>query len=176
MSDRSEAAPPGRQPLAPILSLGVAALLVVSGGAVGVGMAMAGGGHGMTWGGSPVASSQRAAPQQVPAAPAPATFQLTGLPEATVAQYAFARDNVETYARIPCYCGCADMLGHRHLADCFVTPSGTWESHAAGCQVCLAESRMVARMMARGMGPGMMRDWIEAEFGGPPMGGMGMSS
>ncbi len=176
MSDRDEAPRTPRQPLAPILSLGLAALLVVAGGAVGVGMALAGGGHPMTWGGSPVALAHRAAPQQASAAPAPVGFQLTGLPEATVAQYTSARDNAETYARIPCFCGCADMLGHRHLADCFVTPGGTWESHAAGCQVCLAESRMVARMMARGMSPGVMRDRIEAEFGGPPMGGMGMGS
>jgi len=167
MSARRDGTPSrSGQALAPILSLGLAALLVVSGAAVGLGMAMADGGHGTMWGGSPVILAER-----TPREGAPAEFRPDGLPPATVAQYTFARDNADTYAQIPCFCGCADMLGHRNLAQCFVTPSGAWESHAAGCQVCLGESRMVARMMGRGMGPAVMRDRIIAEFGAPMMGG-----
>jgi hypothetical protein len=161
-------AEPGRN-LTPFLSLGLAALLVVSGAAIGLGMAMSGGAHRIMWGGSPVAVAR--APEGAPVAAGAAGFQLTALPQATVERYTFAKEHATTYAQIPCFCGCATMLGHRNLAECFVRPDGAWESHAAGCQVCLGESRMVARMMGRGMGPTVMRDRIVAGFGAPMMGG-----
>lgn len=151
----------------PLLSLGFAALLVASGAAIGIGMAIRGGGtNGVMWGGSPVAPPRAsvAAPT-----PVPAGFQLTGLPSNTVVLYTFARANAEVHAQVPCFCGCATMLGHRNLAECFVTPSGTWESHAAGCQVCLGEARTVMRMMGRGMAPTTIRDRIVARFGGPTL-------
>lgn len=166
----ADAASGGSSPrlgLAPLLSLGLAALLVVSGGAIGLGVAMGGGGHGVMWGGAPVAPPQMPIARAGPRAAPPAGFQLTGLPPDTVERYTSARANAEVFAQIPCFCGCAAMLGHRNLAECFVTPSGAWESHAAGCQVCLGEARMVMRMMGRGMGPATMRDRIVAEFGGP---------
>ncbi len=156
--------------LAPLLSLGFAALLVISGGAIGLGMAMGGGSHGVMWGGAPVAPPQMPIARAGPPAAPPAGFQLTGLPPDTVERYTSARANADVYAQIPCFCGCATMLGHRNLAECFVAPNGTWESHAAGCQVCLGEARMVMRMMGRGMGPAAMRDRIVAAFGGPTSG------
>ena len=27
-------------------------------------------------------------------------------------------------------------LGHRNLADCYVTTTGAWDAHASGCAVC----------------------------------------
>lgn len=157
---------------APILSLGLAALLVISGGVVGAGLALGHGSGDVMWGGSPLAAAAHTAPV------APAGFQLNGLPRATVEAYAFAADHAGVLAQIPCFCGCDRMLGHRDLARCFVTPEGAWESHAAGCDVCLGEARMVMRMMGRGMSPAMMRERIVAEFGGPMKDGpmMGMSS
>ncbi len=104
---------------------------------------------------------------------AAAGFQLDGMPADMVAHYEHARANADVYAQIPCYCGCQDMLGHRNLEDCFVTPDGAWESHASGCQVCIDESQMIMRMMGGGMGPGMMRDRIDARYGGPMMGTSG---
>lgn len=158
------------QGLAPLLSLGLAALLVVSGAAIGLGVAMRQGSHGVMWGGAPVAPPRASiAPAGAAATVLPAGFQLAGLPRGTVELYTFARANAEVYAQVPCFCGCATMLGHRNLAECFVTPSGTWESHAAGCQVCLGEARMVMRMMGRGMAPPTIRDRIVAEFGGPTL-------
>lgn len=147
----------------PATALGVAVLLIVAAGVVGVVMSMNGGGHAMMWGG-PGASR---------AAPAVVSFSPDGLPGPMAEHYAFARANANVYAQVPCFCGCQEMLGHRDLAQCFVTPDGAWESHAAGCQVCIDESRMVMRMMGRGMGPGMMHDRIVSEFGGPMMGQSG---
>ena len=141
--------------------LGVAALLIVAGGVTGVWMGSRGS-HPMMWGGPrPAAGVERAAPEG---------FTLDGMSSDMVAHYEHARANPEVYTQVPCFCGCQDMLGHRNLEDCFVTPDGAWESHAAGCQVCIDESRMVMRMMGRGMGPQMMRGRIVGEFGGPMMG------
>jgi hypothetical protein len=100
---------------------------------------------------------------------APEGFTLA-MPADMVDHYGYARANPDVYTQVPCFCGCQEMLGHRNLEDCFVTPDGAWESHAAGCQVCIDESRMVMRMMGRGMGPQMMRGRIVGEFGGPMMG------
>ena len=142
-----------------LVALGIAVLLIVAGGAVGVRMAMRGGTHQMMWGGPDR--------DQVRAGLAAAGFQLDGMPADMVAHYEHARANADVYAQIPCFCGCQDMLGHRHLEDCFVTPDGAWESHASGCQVCIDESQMLMRMMGRGMDPGMMHDRVVAAYSGP---------
>lgn len=142
-----------------LAALGVAALLIVAGGVTGVWMG-ARGTHPMMWGG-PGPGLERVAP---------GVFTLDGMPADMAAHYEHARTNADVYAQVPCFCGCQEMLGHRNLEDCFVTPDGAWESHASGCQVCIDESRMLMRMMGRGMGPEMMRGRIVGEFGGPMMG------
>lgn len=142
-----------------LAALGVAALLIVAGGVTGVWLG-ARGTHPMTWGG-PGSGGVRAASEG---------FRLDGMPAGMVAHYEHARANADVYTQIPCFCGCQEMLGHRNLEDCFVTPEGAWESHAAGCRVCIDESRMLMSMMGRGMGPEMMRGRIVGEFGGPMMG------
>lgn len=151
-----------RAGLTVVTALGIAVLLIVAGGIAGAWVGLRGT-HPMMWGG-PDARVAQAAPD------APAGFRLDGMPAHMVAHYEYARANADVYAQIPCFCGCQDMLGHRNLEDCFVTPDGAWESHAAGCQVCIDESQMLMRMMARGMGPQMMRGRIVGEFGGPMMG------
>ena len=151
---------PARLGLNVLAALGVAVLLIVAGAAVGVTMGMRGGTHTMMWGG-PDALVEAGAAQ------AAAEFQLDGMASHMVAHYEFARANPQIYEQIPCYCGCQSMLGHRNLEDCFVTPDGSWESHASGCQVCIDESRMLMRMMGRGMGTGMMHDRIVAAYENP---------
>ena len=163
-------APRGSEPdeapagFAVLAALGIAALLVVAAGVVGVTMSMSGGSHTVMWGGPDR--------EEVGVELAAAGFQLDGMSAEMVAHYEHARANAEVYAQIPCFCGCQEMLGHRNLEDCFVTPDGAWESHASGCQVCIDESQMVMRMMGRGVGPGMMRDRIVAAYTGP-MAGVG---
>src|SRR3990170_4566371 len=142
-----------------LAALGIGVLLIVSAGVVGVSLGMRGG-HAMMVGGPAPRAPQTGSPVGV---------QLTGLSAQTVAHYEFARANPEVYQQIPCFCGCQEMLGHRDLEQCFVTPDGAWESHASGCQVCIEESQMLMKMMGRGMEPDMMRDRIVAEFGGPSM-------
>lgn len=162
---------PQQAGFAALAALGVAVLLIVAGGSVGIAMGMRGGTHAMTWGGPGprLATAAETGTGGVTGGMAMG-FQIDTLPEDVIAQYELARANPNVYGQIPCFCGCQDMLGHRNLADCFVTPDGAWESHAAGCAVCLGESRMVMRMMARGMGMGAMRDGIVAEYAGPGIG------
>jgi hypothetical protein len=148
-----------------LVALGIAVLVIVAAGVVGVTMAMSGGSHEMMWGGPDVGRPAAGAQQS-----ATAGFQLDGMPAHMVAHYEYARANASVYAQVPCFCGCQEMLAHRNLEDCFVTPDGAWESHASGCQICIDESQMIMRMTGRGMGPEMMRDRIVAHYGGTMMG------
>jgi len=147
------------------LALGIAVLLIVAGGVVGVAMGMRGGSHEMMWGGPGPAAQGAVGSERAGSS----GFQLDGMPDHMVAHYEYARANAGVYAQVPCYCGCQEMLAHRNLEDCFVTPDGMWESHASGCQVCIDESRMVMRMMGRGMDPQTIRDRIVAHYDGPMM-------
>jgi hypothetical protein len=143
------------------MALGMGVLLLVAAGVVGVSMSMSGGSHQMMWGGP----EQRAAEEA-----APAGFQLDMMPAHLTQHYGFAKANPSVYEQVPCFCGCQDMLGHRNLEDCFVTPDGAWESHASGCQVCIDESRMLMRMMAGGASPDLIRQRIVDQFGSSTMG------
>jgi hypothetical protein len=129
---------------------GIAVVVILVGGFVGVSIGMRGS-HGVMWGGAGV-SAVVPAPSRAGLG-ADAGFDLTGMPASMAAHYRFARANAGAYEQVPCFCGCQDMLGHRNLEDCFVTPDSAWESHASGCQVCIDESQMVMRMMGRGLGP-----------------------
>jgi hypothetical protein len=86
-----------------------------------------------------------------------------------VQHYELARANQGIYSQVPCFCVCDELLGHRNLEQCFVTPDGAWESHAMGCSICIKESQMLMRMMGRGMSPQMMAERVIAEYGGPMM-------
>jgi hypothetical protein len=141
-------------------TLAIAALLVVAAGIVGVTIGMRGGTHWMMSDDGPVRATTVAAASG---------FQLSMVPMPMQQHYQLARANPDVYAQVPCFCGCQDMLGHRNLEDCFVTPDGGWESHASGCSICIQESQMLMRMMDRGMGAGMMADRVIAEFGGSMM-------
>ena len=142
-------------------TMAVAVVLMVAAGVVGVTIGMSGGTH---W----IMGEREAASAPVMMAAAEG-FQLDMVPAHMVQHYEFARANPGVYAQVPCFCGCDQMLGHRNLEDCFVTPDGAWESHAAGCQICIQESQMLMRMMGRGMSVGMMADRVSAEFGGSMM-------
>jgi hypothetical protein len=151
---------PARLGFSVLAALGVAVLLIVAGAAVGVAMGTRGGTRAMMWGGPD-------ARVEAGAAEAPTGFTLDGMAAHMVAHYGFARGNPRVYEQIPCYCGCQEMLGHRNLEDCFVTPDGAWDSHASGCQVCIDESQMVMRMMGRGMGMNTIRDRVIAAYENP---------
>jgi len=151
-----------RQGVVALATLGVAVALMVAAGVVGVTIGMRGGTYGMM-------GSDRGPVRATTVAAAADGFQLDMVPAHLVQHYELARANPDVYAQVPCFCGCQEMLAHRNLEDCFVTPDGGWESHASGCQICIQESQMLMRMMGRDMGAGMMADRVIAEFGGSMM-------
>lgn len=85
------------------------------------------------------------------------------------ANYHSAEAHSEAFAAVPCYCGCEEMLDHRHLLDCFIRADGTgWEAHAAGCEVCLGEAEQVAGLIAAGVTDiDEIRAAVAAEWGDP---------
>jgi uncharacterized protein with PCYCGC motif len=94
-------------------------------------------------------------------------LMLNTVPPEIATHYHFADAHPSVYEQVPCFCGCDQMLGHRSLLDCFVRPDGSgWEPHASGCGVCIQESQMIRRMLARGVSPNQISDTIVAHYGG----------
>jgi hypothetical protein len=103
----------------------------------------------------------------MPSGQAMSGFMLDTVSPEVAAHYHFADAHPSMYEQVPCFCGCDQMLGHRSLLDCFVKPDGSgWEPHASGCGVCIQESTMIQRMLARGIPPNQIRDTIVAHYGG----------
>lgn len=53
--------------------------------------------------------------------------------------YRFAVANPDLLAQMPCYCGCAKLSGglsHKSNKDCYFKPDGSFDDHAATCDIC----------------------------------------
>lgn len=59
--------------------------------------------------------------------------------------YRFASANPESLKHIPCYCGC-NSLGHQSNLECYLTPSGGYDQHAAFCGICIDITQDVMKM------------------------------
>lgn len=145
------------RPTGPVVALafGIAVVLIVAGGLLGLGLGMRA--HG------PMSAHRGMAAPAMPAGGA--GFMLTNVSAEVAGHYQAARAGADDFRAVPCLCGCEATLGHRNLYDCFVTPGDEWESHAAGCVVCVEESARVQRMAERGLSPADMHDRIVDEFG-----------
>lgn len=56
--------------------------------------------------------------------------------------YASVAEHQELLESIPCYCGCADSVGHRDNYDCFIHENKengavVWDDHGTKCGICL---------------------------------------
>jgi hypothetical protein len=142
--------------LTTLLVLIAAAIVVIAGGAVGIALGVQ---HGS---GMPMASV--ATPSDA-SADVPMAFTLADVPADVASHYHMAHDMPAPYRAVPCFCGCQATLDHRNLHDCFVTPDGRWEVHASGCAVCIQESQMVQRMLAKQLPYDVMHDRIVQAFG-----------
>lgn len=91
------------------------------------------------------------------------------VPPGLAAHYQAALDHSDIFETVPCFCGCEEMLGHRHLGDCFVRADGQGlEAHALGCGVCLGEAQQVIDLLAAGIeDPDQIRDTVVAEWSDP---------
>lgn len=62
-------------------------------------------------------------------------------PEEMQLIYAAAANHKELLENIPCYCGCADSVGHKDNYDCFVHENKengavVWDDHGTKCGIC----------------------------------------
>lgn len=81
------------------------------------------------------------------------------------AGYEFAiSEGGDLLRQLPCYCACA-ALGHTHLRDCFISDAGVFDSHAAGCELCVDEALDARRLAAQGRSAKEIRAFIDATYG-----------
>ena len=84
------------------------------------------------------------------------------------AAYEFAAGRGAELDFIPCYCGCGEDHGHRSVRDCFVkqqTMSGiTYDSHGAGCDVCVAIVLEVKTKLGEGQPLAAVRSYIDGKY------------
>ena len=102
------------------------------------------------------------------AEPPVVTVELSNVTSAIADDYHYAADNLTNFAQIPCYCGCDRSLGHRNLADCYVTATGAWDAHASGCAVCGNETATAREQLAAGAPIADVRTSIIDQYGPPP--------
>jgi hypothetical protein len=93
---------------------------------------------------------------------------LSTVTPAIAADYEYAAEHLAEFAEIPCYCGCDASLGHRHLADCYVTTIGAWDAHASGCAICGYETAAAREQLAANVPIGAVSKLIIDQFGPPP--------
>lgn len=113
-------------------------------------------------------STDTSASQETPAMMAVApggTVELASLPAVHQELYLAAAADPDGFESVHCYCGCEAFLDHRHLLDCFVRPDGSWERHATGCAVCLAEARDVIDLRSDGTPIGEIVQHIDDRYG-----------
>lgn len=82
--------------------------------------------------------------------------------------YAFAVSHPGDLEYQPCYCGCR-QAGHTSNLSCFaksVSPEGqfTYDSHAAGCDLCLDIALDVKRLKGEGLSALEIRHYIDAQY------------
>lgn len=71
---------------------------------------------------------------------------------------------------IPCYCGCGNQSGHRHLKDCFIKADGSYDDHGAGCNLCDREAIDVKKWLDQNVPIKTIRARIDKKYKkfGPP--------
>jgi len=75
----------------------------------------------------------------------------------------------DLFEHLGCYCGCAlpaATIPHRSLKDCFLKPSGGWESHGSACGVCGDIAAAAQEGLDAGLSHVQIRQAIDAEFAG----------
>ena len=83
----------------------------------------------------------------------------------TVRAYRVALAEPRLLESLPCYCGCGRYSpAHRSLLDCFITPAGDFEQHAAGCTTCQDEALDARQWAAAGLAPADVRRRIDAAY------------
>lgn len=84
----------------------------------------------------------------------------------SVAAYRLATGNRGLFSQIPCYCGCADLPGkpHESLDDCFFESGGSFDDHAAGCDLCQKIAQDAAVWRDGGDSAFVVRNKVDSKY------------
>lgn len=101
-----------------------------------------------------------------PAAP----LELASVSEDIAGHYRYAEAHRADLSLIPCFCGCEEFLAHENLYDCFIRTDGTgYDSHAAGCGVCIGEAAVASQLLDAGTPATEVAEEIVEQFGTTPI-------
>ena len=74
------------------------------------------------------------------------------------AAYAAAKKYAHVLEQLYCYCHCKENIGHRALVQCFES------DHGLGCDICMTEAMIAARMTEEGRTPPEIQKAIDAYY------------
>lgn len=86
----------------------------------------------------------------------------------SLAAYRLAGSSRGLFSQIPCYCGCADLPSkpHENLDDCFFDSGGSFDSHAAGCDLCQKIAEDAVAWRDGGDSAFVVRNKVDAKYRG----------
>jgi hypothetical protein len=97
-------------------------------------------------------------------------LELVSVSDDVAGHYRYAETHRADVSVIPCFCGCEEFLAHENLYDCFVRTDGAgYDSHAAGCGVCLGEAAVASQLLDAGTPAAEVADRIVEQFGTTPI-------
>lgn len=76
----------------------------------------------------------------------------------TAEAYRIAKEIPEVLDSLYCYCDCAKHSGHKSLLTCYVN------THAAYCDICMAEAFMAAEMHSAGADAVAIRKAVDEKY------------
>lgn len=92
-----------------------------------------------------------------------------GAPSRVQEAYRYAMAHPDELAKYPCYCGCVAME-HTSNLSCYISNIAsdgtiTYDSHAAGCGICVDITQDVVRLRGEGRSAPETRAYIDATYG-----------
>jgi hypothetical protein len=101
---------------------------------------------------------------------ATAPLELASVSDDVADHYRYAETHRADFSSIPCFCGCEEFLAHENLYDCFIRTDGAgYDSHAAGCGVCVGEAALAADLLDGSTPPAEVAARIVEQFGTTPV-------
>lgn len=82
----------------------------------------------------------------------------------SLSAYKVAVANQDVLSSLPCYCGCGPSLEHKNLKECFIKADGSFDDHAATCDLCGKEAVDAARWLKEGKSVKQIRELIDAKY------------
>ena len=97
-------------------------------------------------------------------------LELASVTDAIAGHYRYAERHQTDFSKIPCFCGCEEFLSHEDLYDCFIRTDGAgFDSHAAGCGVCIGEAVVASQLLDAGTPATEVAGRIVEQFGTTPI-------